>query len=66
MKNIKGFLMLVVLSLTVPVVGTTAPEILNLIANHKDYIGASIILLIGFIATLIGSIAYGILKDEIK
>lgn len=58
--------MLVVLSSSVKLVGATGTEVVNLIANYQNYIGALIILIIGLVSLLFGSLAYGILKKEIK
>ena len=65
-EDIKGFLMLVILFSTVPLVAVTIPEALNLITNYKNYSGALMVLVVGFIALIFGSIAYGVLKNEIK
>lgn len=63
MKNLKGFLALALLISTAKVVEVVPMEVINLLSNHKDYEGALLIMIIGFIACAIGSISF---KEFVK
>lgn len=63
MKNLEGFLSLTLLISTAKVVEVVPMEVVNLLVNHKDYEGALLIMIIGFIACAIGSISF---KEFVK
>lgn len=65
-KSIKGFLMLWVLCATLPVCVAVPGEILHLIANYHDYTGALLIGVIGLVSLVFGSMAFGILVNQLK
>ena len=66
MKNIYGFLAFALMLSAANVVMATPGEILNLIANHKEYLGATLILIIGLVGLVFGSMAFGEFKKQIK
>ena len=63
MKNLKGFLALTLLISTAKVVEVVPIEVVNLLVNHKDYEGALLIMMLGVIACIIGSISF---KEFVK
>ena len=66
MKNLKGFLTLTLLISTAKVVEVVPMEVVILLVNHKDYEGALLIMIIGFIACIIGSISFKELVKRLK
>ena len=66
MKNLKGFLTLTLLISTAKVVEVVPIEVVNLLVNHKDYEGALLIMIIGFIACAIGSASFKELVKRLK
>ena len=65
-ENISGFMALVGLNITVPLIGATIQEAIHIAANHKAYKEALLILAMGFVALILGSLFLGILKNIIK
>lgn len=65
-KSIEGFLMLWVIGATLPVCLAVPGEVLNLIANYHDYTGALLIVAIGLVSLVFGSMAFGILVNQLK
>lgn len=63
MKNLKGFLALTLLISTAKVVEVVPMEVINLLSNHKNYEGALLIMMLGVIACIIGSISF---KEFVK
>lgn len=66
MKNLEGFLALTLLISTAKVVEAAPMEVINLLANHKNYEGALLIITIGFIACVIGSVSFKELVKRLK
>lgn len=66
MKNLEGFLALTLLILTAKVVEVIPMEVANLLVNHKDYEGTLLIIMIGFIACVIGSASFEELAKRLK
>lgn len=63
MKNLEGFLALTLLISTAKVVEVVPMEVINLLSNHKNYEGALLIMMLGVIACIIGSISF---KEFVK
>ena len=63
MKNLEGFLSLTLLISTAKVVEVVPMEVINLLSNHKNYEGALLIMMLGVIACIIGSISF---KEFVK
>lgn len=63
MKNLEGFLSLTLLISTAKVVEVIPMEVVNLLVNHKNYEGALLIMMLGVIACIIGSISF---KEFVK
>lgn len=66
MKNLKGFLALALLISTAKVVEVVPMEVINLLSNHKDYEGALLIMMLGVIACIIGSVSFKELVKRLK
>ena len=66
MKNLEGFLSLTLLISAAKVVEVVPMEVINLLSNHKNYEGALLIMIIGFIACAIGSISFKELVKRLK
>lgn len=66
MKNLKGFLALTLLISTAKVVEVVPMEVINLLSNHKDYEGALLIMMLGVIACIIGSVSFKELVKRLK
>ena len=66
MKNLEGFLSLTLLISAAKVVEVIPMEVVNLLVNHKDYEGALLIMIIGFIACAIGSVSFKELAKRLK
>lgn len=66
MKNICNFLLLSVIISMSNIVIAVPGEVLNLIANHKEYTGALTILVMGIISCIIGAFALREFKERIK
>lgn len=66
MKNLEGFLSLTLLISTAKVVEVVPMEVINLLSNHKNYEGALLIMMLGVIACIIGSISFKELVKRLK
>ena len=66
MKNLKGFLALTLLISTAKVVEVVPMEVINLLSNHKNYEGALLIMMLGVIACIIGSVSFKELVKRLK
>lgn len=66
MKNLEGFLTLTLLISTAKVVEVVPMEVVNLLSNHKNYEGALLIMILGFIACVIGSVSFKELIKRLK
>lgn len=66
MKNLKGFLALTLLISTAKVVEVIPMEVVNLLVNHKDYEGTLLIMMLGVIACIIGSVSFKELVKRLK
>ena len=66
MKNLEGFLSLTLLISTTKVVEVVPMEVVSLLANHKNYEGALLIMMLGVIACAIGSISFKELVKRLK
>ena len=66
MKNLKGFLALTLLISTAKVVEVVPMEVIKLLSNHKDYEGALLIMMLGVIACIIGSVSFKELVKRLK
>ena len=65
-KNLEGFLTLTLLISTAKVVEVVPMEVVSLLANHKNYEGALLIMMLGVIACVIGSISFKELVKRLK
>ena len=66
MKNLEGFLALTLLISTAKVVEVVPMEVINLLSNHKNYEGALLIMMLGVIACIIGSVSFKELAKRLK